>query len=270
MDAAHWLTNDRRRTMFGKKRSDEAWQRDTAALGMSDTDDWEEALGGSLTLLTPHTETVSEPRKVAGMSKGIGGYVTTVDAKVRRGSVNSSVAAVGVIGAFMVSYRITQRGKARNSREHKPQTQVVVARLKRAVEGSIRVAPYYVASATKVQGEKQEQKTGLRPLPLGHDLLCTHWLSISGSAESELLATDEALSALLWTTRCKVPREKDKDPAQRARLESIVPPTSRITDFEMLEIKGDLIALARQYPWPSTGLNSDVVSLLRHATAYFR
>jgi hypothetical protein len=145
-----------------------------------------------------------------------------------------------------------------------------VTRLRRPIAEPILAVPNDIPWAKKDHDKRRSKEQGLQPVPLAHNLLGPHLASLTGLPESELLTNDEQLAALLWTMRPKMHNEKERDREVRQRLESLMPPAPRLKGFELLEIRGDLLALARQHQWPSIGLNSDVVALLNHVTAYFR
>ena len=69
--------------------------------------------------------------------------------------------------------------------------------------------------------------------------------------------------------RSKVGNERISSPGVAASLEQLISPVDRLTSFEAVEIRDDLVAVALQFPWPRSGFHGNAVQLIDHVTSRF-
>ncbi len=249
--------------MFGTKRKLRAFEDDAIRLGMSLVDDPTPWLGVDLDVLLPERSTTISGEALEPGDPRLEEFHTVRTTKVYASAVNTSLSGPGLLAAVCLRYTLRERvGSHRTTVE--PFSHVLIGRLPRAVETPVLLAAEVLPDLTGVLGSIQPQIVALTP---DHELLHRYYLMLNGDRDRTVFNRDISLAAAAWSVRPKLHGEPISNPELQEQLETLLPPVDRLTDFEILEFRGDLIALVRQAP--RAGLNDTHVSLVDNVALNF-
>ena len=101
------------------------------------------------------------------------------------------------------------------------------------------------------------------------DSLLFHWYSQGfGGIDRDELAGNQRLRAVLWALRVNAPTPRHAESLDIATLESIIPPTERLTSYDFLVIDDDLVTMVRQGGIGRQAVGEKFARLAEHVAAY--